>query len=270
MNASQKNIYNTENYNDKLSKESVNQVIETYIYLIENYMEYIYTNLSTRNSEYFSFIIIRGLDTINHIFNFLLIYTKNIELIVYHIQKAYLYYVEFVGQIGEETTNYIQLNSKDATLFVYKKTIFEINNDFRKKLILSDYEKGLYIRIKKYTDVYNTHIMTILNKKKDIMKYDTLKDTLKNLKNISKKLISKYFIYEFDTDIIDIFIKYNINNFIDSYKYIELYKYFCLKLTKKCITKKNLIKKISNIKIYEYFVKKTSLKFINWLFSNSK
>ena len=175
MDSAQKNIYNTENYNDKLSKDSVNQVIETYIYLVENYIDYIYNNLSTKNSEYFSFIIIRGLDTINHIFNFLLIYTKNIELIIYHIQKAYLYYVEFVGQIGEETTNYIQLNSKDATLFVYKKTIFEINNDFRKKLILSDYEKGLYIRIKNYTDVYNTHITIMLKKTNDIINYEIMK-----------------------------------------------------------------------------------------------
>ena len=85
MEAGQKNIYNTENYNDKLSKDSVNQVIETYIYLVENYIDYIYNNLSTKNSLYFSFIIIRGLDTINHIFNFLLIYTKNIELIIKHI-----------------------------------------------------------------------------------------------------------------------------------------------------------------------------------------
>ena len=67
MEAAQKNIYNTENYNDNLSKDSVNQVIETYIYLVENYIDYIYNNLSTKNSEYFSFIIIRGLDTINHI-----------------------------------------------------------------------------------------------------------------------------------------------------------------------------------------------------------
>ena len=28
----------------------------------------------------------------------------------------------------------LQLNSKDASLFVYKKTIFEINNDVRNRL----------------------------------------------------------------------------------------------------------------------------------------
>tara|TARA_B100001758_G_scaffold200159_1_gene178801 strand:+ start:13455 stop:14267 length:813 start_codon:yes stop_codon:yes gene_type:complete len=270
MDSVQKNIYNTENYNDKLSKDSVNQVIETYIYLVENYIDYIYNNLSTKNSEYFSFIIIRGLDTINHIFNFLLIYTKNIELIIYHIQKAYLYYVEFVGQIGEETTNYIQLNSKDATLFVYKKTIFEINNDFRKKLILSDYEKGLYIRIKKYTDVYNTHITIMLKKTNDIINYETVKSSVKDMKNISKKLINNYFIYEFDTEIIDVFIKFIVNKYTTINKYIELYKYFVLKLIKKPINKSLLIKKLSNIKNDDYFTKKTSLKYINWLYSNSK
>ena len=32
---------------------------------------------------------------------------------------------------------YLQLNSRDATLFVYKKTIYEINNDHKKNIIIT-------------------------------------------------------------------------------------------------------------------------------------
>ena len=62
-------------------------------------------------------------------------YTKNLDLTVYHCKKAYLFYVEFIGQIGDDNNSYLQLNSKDATLFVYKKTIFEINNEYRKQFV---------------------------------------------------------------------------------------------------------------------------------------
>ena len=95
-----------------------------------------------------TFILLRGLHTLKHIFNTIILYTKNLELTVYHTKKAYLFYVEFIGQIGEDNNSYLQLNSKDATLFVYKKTIFEINNDFRQSYITNTKEKeSLFIQI---------------------------------------------------------------------------------------------------------------------------
>ena len=47
-------------------------------------------------------------------------------------QKSFYYYIEFIGQIGDSNHQFLQLNSKDATLFVFKKTVFEINSDHRK------------------------------------------------------------------------------------------------------------------------------------------
>ena len=85
-----------------------------------------------QNQRIYFFVIQRGIETITHIFNTLLLYTKNIELTIFHCKRAYIYYVEFIGQIGDDKNSYLQLNSKDATLFVYKKTIFEINNEYRK------------------------------------------------------------------------------------------------------------------------------------------
>ena len=91
--------------------------------------------------------------TIKHIFNTLILYTKNLELTTYH-KKAYLFYVEFIGQIGEDNNKGLQLNSKDATLSVYKKTIFEINNDFRQSYITNT-RKTLFEYINKATKLIN-------------------------------------------------------------------------------------------------------------------
>lgn len=70
----------------------------------------------------------------------LILYTKNIELTTYHTQKAVQYYVEFICQIGEGNNNYISLTSRDAVLFVYKKTIFEINQDYRNERLNKENE----------------------------------------------------------------------------------------------------------------------------------
>ena len=46
-----------------------------------------------------------------------------------------------MGQISEDNNSYLQLTSKDAMLFVYKKTIFDINTDFKKKEFFSSGSK---------------------------------------------------------------------------------------------------------------------------------
>ena len=55
-------------------------------------------------------------------------------MVYFHCKKAYYYYIEFIGQISDDSHSYLQLTSKDATLFVYKKTIFEVDNMVRKNL----------------------------------------------------------------------------------------------------------------------------------------
>ena len=45
---------------------------------------------------------------------------------ILYCKKTLRYYIEFMGQLGEDGNTFLQLNSKDAVLFVYTKTIFEI------------------------------------------------------------------------------------------------------------------------------------------------
>ena len=72
-----------------------------------------------------------------------------------------MFYVEFIGQIGDDNNSYLQLNSKrDATFFVYKKTIFELNNEYRKQFVLSETEKQKF----KYIDIYTRVLNEIYNR----------------------------------------------------------------------------------------------------------
>ena len=127
-----KSLQNPENYKCAFDLK-INEYLQKYQALIEEYIIFSHDNIYIQNVTYYKFVIKRGIETLNHIFNFLLMYTKNLDLTYYHCQKSFYYYVEFIGQMGDDNHSFLQLNSKDAALFVYKKTIFDINNEYRKE-----------------------------------------------------------------------------------------------------------------------------------------
>ena len=81
----------------------------------------------------FRYVLVNGLRTLTHVFRILLLYTRNLDATWYHCQKAAYYYVEFMGQIGADANGFLQLNARDAALFVYKKSVFAINGERRKE-----------------------------------------------------------------------------------------------------------------------------------------
>ena len=144
---SQYSLYNIENYNSSLNV-AANDILNKYNLLI---IEYFKLNIKGIKE------LGRGLETISHVFEIMLYYTKNLELTYYHSQKAFYFYGEFISQIIEDPNNYLQLSSKDATLFVYKKTIFEINAQIQKSVkILTEIDKTKL-------DILNSYV-TILKK----------------------------------------------------------------------------------------------------------
>ena len=139
------NIANVKNFYSSFNKENIKEVKEKYTILVSEFLLCATENIIVQNEKYFLFVLQRGLETIKHCFKMIYMYTRNLDLTIYHCKKAFCYYVEFIGQIGDDNHSYLQLNSKDATLFVYKKTIFEINNDYRKKF---EIENGKRLNIK--------------------------------------------------------------------------------------------------------------------------
>lgn len=134
-----------------------------YIGLIHELIDSIAENIVIQKESYLKHIMIKGIKNTTYIYTYLLLYTKNMELTVYHTQKAILYYVEFIGQLGEDRDNLLKLNSTDATLFIYKKTIFDIDDDFRKEYIETNEMKEKMTLLRIYMDVYNNSISHYIN-----------------------------------------------------------------------------------------------------------
>lgn len=125
-----RNIMNKNNYNSTMKNDSV--IIFEYVKILHEYLSHIIDQKKIKNDIHYLFILNRGYSLLRNIFLLMILYTNNLDLVSFHLRKSYLYYTEFIGQIGEDSNSYLQLNSKDACLFVYKKTIYDINEEFRK------------------------------------------------------------------------------------------------------------------------------------------
>jgi hypothetical protein len=133
-----------------------------YVNVINQYLLFGIETIKNKNSEYLKYILIKGLFTISYVFKMLFLFTRNIDLTYYHCQKSYSYYIEFIGQIGDDAVTYLQLNSKDAALFVYKKTIFDINHEYKKNYYETKSEEKKNKIISIFIDTYNKLIETEL------------------------------------------------------------------------------------------------------------
>lgn len=133
-----------------------------YVNVVNQYLLFGIETIKNQNSEYLKYILIKGLFTISHVFKMLLLFTRNLDLTYYHCQKSYSYYIEFIGQIGDDAVTYLQLNSKDAALFVYKKTIFDINQDYKKNYYETKTEETKNKLVSMFIEIYNKIIETEL------------------------------------------------------------------------------------------------------------
>ena len=171
-------LNNIENYKTELDSNEHILFIK-YIGLIHELIECSVDNIFIQKSEYLKYVLMKGIKNVFYIFNFLLLYTKNLELTTYHTQKAILYFIEFIGQIGDDNHSFLKLNTKDASLFIYKKTIFEVNNDFRKSYEESEETKTKMEMLHLYIETYNNIMLKIIEN------FDFQNNSLEDLQTIT-------------------------------------------------------------------------------------
>ena len=269
-------ISNTDNYNQNFEFSDTKTYVGRYVELINEYMLYVVENMIIQDDAYLLFLIQRGVETIMHSFKFLLMYTKNLELTVFQCKKALYYYIEFIGQISDVSLqhSYLQLNSKDATLFVYKKTIYDINNVYRKKFIQSNNDKQFLNSISNIIVLFNATLFHLLQKER--LKYSKKESiihfAIDRATSITDKLFNKknYFLTDSKTElclfVFRIFQTYDI----DTIKYSNICEIFIKKLRKyaenempdvQILLKEKLYNNTSIINLQEM----SALRYINWI-----
>lgn len=192
--SSNHSLQNLDNYNSEYGAVPT-EMFAKYVGLLTEYLVRMVESVSIRSDEYFNFVVIKGIEVISHIFRMLLMYTRNVDLTYYHCHKAFAYYIEFIGQIGDDHHAFLQLNSKDASLFVYKKTIFDLNTEYKKEFTASDDDTSIIECIFLLTELYSSSLKGIISgfkyeepsDRRPLLSHlhDSVKDYTQNLMDLS-------------------------------------------------------------------------------------
>ena len=151
-------LSNSDNYINKINFQ-LKELLDMYITIINEYLRLFFEKIFVKKINYFKFILIRGLETISNVFKFIIFFTKNTNLTYYHSQKAFYFYIEFIEQISVDQNSFLKLTSRDAVMFVYKKTIFDINNEFKKNIKEETIEnKSIFGELDNYLLMYKNLI----------------------------------------------------------------------------------------------------------------
>ena len=270
-------ISNVDNYNKTFEFTETKTYVSRYVELINEYMLYVVENMIIQDDTYLLFLIRRGVETIMHCFKFLLMYTKNLELTIYQCKKALYYYIEFICQISDVSLHhsYLQLNSKDATLFVYKKTIYDINNVYRKNFTLEDEDQQFLNSISNIIMLFNATLFHLLQKER--LKYEKKESIIHFAVDKSASIIDKLFnsgnciLIDSKTELC-LFVFQNFQTYdVDTIKYSNICEIFVKKLRKYSNEeilleiKTRIKEKINDNKSIKNLSEMSPLRYINWL-----
>jgi hypothetical protein len=259
-------LNNVENYKSTLNY-SINDILNKHYLLIVEYFKFITEKVHLKNPACNKFIIIRGLETISHVFNNILYYSKNIDLAFYHGQKAFYFYVEFIEQITDDQHTFLQLNSRDASMFVYKKTLFDINNEYRKNMDhdLTNKNYSEYFDILQIYSAIIKSVISFLTHKCDFFGDDV--KTSHKIINDSKPIFDKICNSKLNKGAFNIIFTFieQLNKDIEPNKYIEIIDLFLKKFHKGKVVEIKLAEKIYHPE-FDKRIEESTDKFISWLF----
>ena len=260
-------LHNTSNYKPSI-KNSVLEILNKIVEVILEYMCFISEKVTKKNKKYNKFIFERGLKKLIHVFSNIFYYTKNLELSFYHTQKAYYFYIEFIEQISDDNITFLQLSSKDAILFVYKKTIFELNNECKKNTKEQSLEEKNILRtVNLYINMYKGMVLYIMNHNNEHKK-DYLNTSCNLIKNISETLNKNKMNYE-QIDCLYEFTTLLYNTKIEIVDFFHLLDEFIKKINLKKKIDENIIKyKFYDVKINDFINNNELNKIVEHIFSN--
>lgn len=259
-------LRNIENYN-KIILDGEDEIYSKYTNVIIQYLLLGIEKIKNQNAEYVKYILIKGVFTISYVFKMLLTYTCNTQLTYHHCQKSYSYYIEFIGQIGDDAVTYLQLNSKDAALFVYKKSIFEILDEVKKKYTENEMNEKKIKNVTAMMDIYNKLIETEIThlESEQLKNTEFINKMYLSIGRVNSKLFKLYYCSEGKLEENEKMTNEDVNDVNNDacktnifFKKIMYIKKFCDILILKKTSSQDVV--VDNYKDYirmiEYFIKK--------------
>jgi hypothetical protein len=243
------NLTNTNSYNKELNC-NISTLYTNYIELLQEYLIHVYSNIYISDKLNINKITINGLNTLSHVFIHMINATKNINISYYYAKKIHIFYIEFINQIYSDKNNFLKLNIQDANIYIYKKTIFEI----QKKKCFGNTEK------------FN-NILTIFNyykKISSIIFIYVIEINMNNIQQISNIILNIINIPDKNLELLyNLILKINLYE-ISSEDYIFIINNIILKFSKNINIPQITLKMKDNI--FKNIITDSPKKFYTWLF----
>jgi hypothetical protein len=141
MSSSSYSLKNDENYNPTLDDTTPDMYMSLYMNIISDYASRFDEQNIIQDSEFKKYVFVKGMEMISHLYSMILLYTRNLSCSSHFAQKGYYYYIEFLEQIGNMSNTFLKLTCKDAMLFTYRKTLFDIPHNKMNKHDLCDKDR---------------------------------------------------------------------------------------------------------------------------------
>lgn len=106
----------------------------------------------------------KGVDVILNIFSMILLYTKNIDIAIEYTNNSIYYFIEYVSQITTKDSEFVcaNLTIKDAILYVYRKSIFEINENHKRTFEFDSNESIYFDAVNMFIKTYSTILKSFI------------------------------------------------------------------------------------------------------------
>ena len=169
----------------------IKEILINYTTLLNYYVIYSIENIKSKNVNIFN----KGFSLISNVFITILMYSRSLNTTIHHTQKAILYYIEYISQITDkDETMFFNLTLKDAIVYVYTKTIYDINESVRSTFTMTKYENRLFNILHVLIQNYN-NIVLFLTKVDSFSEKEILdkKEVLLNIHLLFNEHILKYY-----------------------------------------------------------------------------
>jgi hypothetical protein len=143
----------------------------------------------------------KGVDVILNVFAMILLYTKNLELAIEYTNNSIYYFIEYVTQISTTNTEFVFVNLtiKDAILYVYRKSIFEINDNHKRNFKCNPDETLYFEIVNSFIKTYTVILKSFITNK-NYIKSD-IEDIKVHIYKINSYILTFFKTIEMYTDI---------------------------------------------------------------------
>jgi len=244
---------------EEVSKDASQQCIKI---IIEYLNRGLFVSFNKKNHNLFAFYILKGFDMLITIFSIMMYQTKNMEIAFYKCQKASHLYIEYIEQISDEQNIYLNLTSRDALLYVYKQTIFDVF-DLKKTCDVRETENHhiMFESIYAHTNVYKKILEIYL---KSLDAHTSSHMTLQQIKTLYENV----HMHEMNTlDVLDKLLDVFYSSEVDAQTFFDIFKIILKKIHKSSVLLK--VKKKLYTEHISFFQKQqhdTITEFKDWLF----